>query len=330
MKHSQRYSAIVWRQFSRSRLAVASLAFVTLLAAMAVLSPVVANDRPVLLRYKGEWSMPAIRLPAHLKDVDFQRLKDDPSSGAWMIMPIVPHRPGSYDLDAVLSPPSLRHPLGTDGDGRDVAAQLVWGARISLSVGIVAVGLAVAIGIVLGALAGFYGGWVDIAVSRLIEVMMCFPAFFLILAVLAFVGPSIYNIMAVIGVTGWTGTARLVRGEFLKLRKREFVVAAVVSGARDRRIILRHILPSALAPVLVSASFGIAGAILVESSLSFLGFGVPPSTPSWGSILSQAQQFMDIGWWLTLAPGFAIFATITAYNIVGEAIRDAVDPSLRT
>ena len=167
-------------------------------------------------------------------------------------------------------------------------------------------------------------------ISRLIEVMICFPTFFLILAVLAFVGPSIYNIMIVIGVTGWTGVARLVRGEFLKLRNRDFVRAAIVVGGSDWRVIFRHILPSSIAPVLVSATFGIAGAILAESALSFLGFGVPPSTPSWGSMLSQAQQFMDIAWWLTLAPGFAIFTTITAYNLIGETIRDAVDPNLRT
>ncbi|MFH0800223.1 MAG: ABC transporter permease [Pseudomonadota bacterium] len=300
MRRSQRYSALVWRQFRKSWLAVGALAFVIVLAAAAIAAPFIANDRPIV----------AVR--------------------GWTINPPIRFSPGSYDLGAILSPPSRSHLLGTDGDGRDVAAQLVWGARVSLSVGLVAVGIAVIIGILLGALAGFYGGWIDIVISRFIEVMMCFPTFFLILAVLAFVGPSIYNIMAVIGVTGWTGVARLVRGECLKLRKREFVTAAVVAGAGHSRIILRHILPSALAPVLVSATFGVAGAILVESSLSFLGFGVPPSTPSWGSMLSQAQQFMDIAWWLTLAPGFAIFATITAYNLVGEAVRDAIDPSLRT
>jgi len=269
-------------------------------------------------------------MPADLIGVDWNTFAADPPEGAWMLRAPIGYRPGSYDLDAVLAPPSLRHIFGTDGDGRDVAAQLVWGSRASLSVGIVAVGIAVAIGLVMGLLAGFYGGFVDIVVSRLIEVMLCFPTFFLVLTVLAFVGPSIYNIMIVIGVTGWTGVARLVRGECLKLRRREFVVAAEVAGASDTRIMWRHILPNSLAPVLVSATFGVAGAILVEASLSFLGFGVPPSDPSWGSMLSQAQQFMDIAWWLTLVPGFAIFATITAYNLIGEALRDAIDPNLRT
>lgn len=326
---SQSYGAIVWRQFCRSRLALAALVFTILLSAMALLAPIIANDRPLLLRWEGRWYAPAVHLPPALRELDFQMLARERPADAWMLLPPIPYRPGSYDLGAVLDGPTRRHLFGTDGDGRDVASQLVWGARVSLSVGLVAVGIAVAIGVLLGAVAGFYGGWIDIAISRLFEVMMCFPTFFLILAVLAFVGPSIYNVMAVIGATGWTGVARLVRGECLKLRRREFVVAAVVCGAPDRRIIWRHLLPSAIAPVLVSASFGIAGAILVESSLSFLGFGVPPSTPSWGSQLSQAQQFMDIGWWLTLTPGFAIFATITAFNLVGEAIRDAVDPNLR-
>jgi peptide/nickel transport system permease protein len=329
-KSSQRYSALIWRQFKRSRLGVVGLAFVAVLVAVGVFAPLIANDRPILMYHDGRWSAPAIRLPAGLRGVNFRRLDLDPPSGTWMLMPPIPYRPGSYDLDAVLDPPLGRHLLGTDGDGRDVAAQLIWGTRISLSVGVVAVGISVAIGIILGLLAGFYGGWIDIAVSRFIEVMMCFPTFFLILAVLAFVGPSIYNIMIVIGVTGWTGVARLVRGECLKLRNREFVVAAVVTGAKDARIMGRHLLPNAIAPVLVSASFGVAAAILFEASLSFLGFGVPPSVSSWGSMLSQAQQFMDIAWWLTLIPGFAIFATVTAYNLVGEALRDAIDPSLRT
>lgn len=247
-----------------------------------------------------------------------------------ILAPLIVHNPNAYDLSQILKGPSFAHPLGTDGEGRDVLAQLVWGARVSLSVGFVAVGIAVIIGILLGVAAGYYGGAVDIVISRLIEVMMCFPTFFLILAVLAFIGPSIYNIMIVIGFTGWTGVARLVRGEMLKLRSREFVMAARVSGARDRRIIFRHLLPNALSPVLVVATFGVASAILVEASLSFLGFGVPPSTPSWGSLLSQAQDFMDVAWWLTLAPGFAIFLTVTAYNLVGEGLRDAIDPNLRT
>jgi len=242
---------------------------------------------------------------------------------------IAPYNPNAYDLDSVLKAPSLAHLFGTDDQGRDVFSRIVFGARISLSVGFVAVSIYITIGIILGAIAGYYGGWIDIALSRLIEVVICFPTFFLILAILAFVGPSIYNIMIVIGLTGWTGVARLIRGEFLRLKSVDFVSAAKASGASDFRIIFRHLLPNSLAPVLVSASFGVAAAILVESSLSFLGFGVPPYVSSWGGILSESREYMDVAWWLTITPGLAIFLTITAYNLLGEGLRDAIDPRMR-
>lgn len=240
-----------------------------------------------------------------------------------------PYSPTAYDLDSVLIGPCKAHFLGTDDQGRDVLSRLIYGTRISLSVGFVAVSIYVMLGIFFGSIAGYYGGWVDMVISRFIEVMLCFPTFFLILAILAFVGPSIYNIMIVIGLTGWTGIARLVRGELLRLKSQEYCLAAKASGASDARIIFRHLLPNAMAPVLVSATFGIAAAILVESSLSFLGFGVPPYVASWGGILSASKEFMDIAWWLMLAPGFAIFITITAYNLVGDGLRDAIDPRMR-
>jgi peptide/nickel transport system permease protein len=240
-----------------------------------------------------------------------------------------PHSPTAYDLDAILKAPSSVHWLGTDEQGRDVFARMVFGTRISLTVGFISVALYVAIGIFLGALAGYFGGWVDIVISRAIEVMICFPTFFLILAVLAFIGPSLINIMVVIGLTSWPGIARLVRGEFLKLRNQDFVMAGRVVGASTPRLIFHHILPNSLAPVLVSATFGVASSILIESSLSFLGFGVQPPTPSWGEILSQSRDFMDIAWWLAFFPGLAIFISITSYNLVGEGLRDAIDPRMK-
>ncbi|MBI2434785.1 MAG: ABC transporter permease, partial [Candidatus Hydrogenedentes bacterium] len=176
---------------------------------------------------------------------------------------------------------------------------------------------------------GYYGGWVDIVVLRAIEVMLCFPSLILILSLIAFLPPSIYNIMIAVGITQWPEDARLVRGEFLRLRGGDFATAAHATGLRDWRIIFRHLLPNALAPVLVSATFGVAGAILIESSLSFLGFGVPPPTASWGEILKQSQQYVEFGWWLVIFPGAAVFLTVTAFNLVGEGLRDAMDPRLR-
>lgn len=240
-----------------------------------------------------------------------------------------PQDPDRIDVLRVLEPPSRAHLLGTDELGRDVLSRMVHGARISLKVGFVAVGIATAVGLVVGLAAGFYGGWVDAVLMRLVDLMLCFPTFFLILSVIAFLEPSIYNIMAVIGLTGWMGVARLVRAETLSLRERDFVAAARAQGASDLRIIVRHILPNALAPVLVAATLGVAGAILTESALSFLGIGVQPPTPSWGNMLTAGKDNIEFAWWLSLYPGLAILLTVLGYNLLGEGIRDAVDPRLR-
>ena len=226
-------------------------------------------------------------------------------------------------------PPSAKHWLGTDPLGRDVLSRIIFGSRVSLKVGLVAVGLATLIGIVVGATAGYYGGWVDLVLMRFVDLMLCFPSFFLILAVIALLEPSIWNIMVVIGVTGWMGVARLVRAEFLSLKEREFVTAARALGASDVRLIMRHLLPNALAPVMVSATLGVAGAILTESALSFLGLGVQPPTPSWGNILTAGKDNIEIAWWLSVFPGLAILITVMSYNLLGEGIREAVDPRLK-
>ena len=242
---------------------------------------------------------------------------------------LAPHDPDRIDVTAKLQSPSIQHLCGTDQLGRDVFSRMIWGSRISLKVGFVAVGIATLIGIFLGALAGYYGGWVDSLIMRFVDLMLCFPAFFLILAVIAILEPSIWNIMIVIGVTGWMGVARLVRAEFLTLKSRDFVQAARAMGAGDYRIIFRHILPNSLAPVLVSATLGVAGAILTESALSFLGLGVQPPTPSWGNILTEGKDNISIAWWLSLYPGLAILITVLGYNLLGEGIRDSLDPRLR-
>ncbi|MDT8419578.1 MAG: ABC transporter permease [Desulfuromonadales bacterium] len=245
------------------------------------------------------------------------------------IASLVSGDPAAIDVSQSLLPPSLAHPLGTDDLGRSVLVRLLYGARISLLVGFVAVGISCLIGIFLGALAGFYGGWVDTLIMRFVDIMLCFPTFFLILAVIAFLNPSIWNIMIVIGVTSWMGVARLIRAEFLSLRERDFVQAAIALGASDMRLIFRHILPNALSPVLVTATLGVAGAILTESALSFLGIGVQPPTPSWGNMLITGKQTLGSAWWLSVFPGLAILITVLGYNLLGEGIRDALDPRLK-
>jgi peptide/nickel transport system permease protein len=242
---------------------------------------------------------------------------------------LAPYDPTEIHAAAVLVAPSWNHPLGTDGLGRDVLSRMMLGARVSLLVGFVSAGLACAIGVLLGAVAGYFGGRIDALLMRLVDLMLCFPSFFLILAVIAYLDASIWNIMAVIGVTSWMGVCRLVRAEFLSLRQREFMIAAEGLGARPARVILRHGLPNALAPVFVSFILGIAGAILTESALSFLGIGVQPPDPSWGNMLTEGKATIEVAWWLSVFPGCAILVTVLGYNLFGEGLRDVLDPRLR-
>jgi peptide/nickel transport system permease protein len=241
---------------------------------------------------------------------------------------ISPFDPNEIDRNSILEPPGGVHILGTDDLGRDVFSRMIYGSWISLAVGFVAVGIATCIGIIFGALSGYYGGWTDRIIMRFVDIMLSIPTFFLILAVIAFIGPSIWNIMIIIGLTSWMGVARLVRAEFLSLKEREFVLAAKAIGAGDMRIIFSHIMPNSMSPVFVSAVLGVAAAILVESALSFLGLGVQPPTPSWGNILTLGKDNIEIAWWLSVFPGLAILFTVLAYNLVGEGLRDALDPRL--
>lgn len=246
-----------------------------------------------------------------------------------LLAPLVaPYDPTTINVYQVLSPPSSMHLFGTDELGRDVLARMIWGSRVSLKVGFVAVGIAISIGILVGSAAGFYGGRVDSILMRFVDIMLAFPTLFLILAVIAILEPSISTIMIIIGLTGWMNVARLVRAEFLTLKERDFIAAARAAGATDIRLIFRHILPNALAPVFVSATFGIAGAILTESGLSFLGLGVQPPDPSWGNILTAGKDNITVAWWLSVFPGIAILITVLSYNLVGEGLRDALDPRL--
>ncbi|MBI4574560.1 MAG: ABC transporter permease [candidate division NC10 bacterium] len=239
---------------------------------------------------------------------------------------LAPYDPSAYDVKQILLAPSFAHWLGTDQIGRDVLSRMLYGARISMAVGFVSVGIAVVVGTVIGSVAAYYGGRVDELLMRFVDLMLNFPRLFLLLTLIALLRPSIWIIMAVIGLTGWMGLARLVRGEILSLKEREFVLSARALGALDRRIMFRHILPNALVPVLVSATLGVAGAILAESGLSFLGLGVQPPTPSWGNILNEGRANIEIAWWLSVFPGMAILVTVLAYNLLGEGLRDALDP----
>lgn len=316
-----------------------------------------ARRRPALRRARLAWALPltcavlmtghALTTPYRLDSADYyldhlQLTRAGVAHTAYFAP--VAYGPTAQIVTEKLHPPSWADPqprtdpddrrirwLGTDALGRDLFSRLVHGTRISLSIGFVSVGIAVIIGLFIGALAGYYGGWVDLVISRFIELVICFPTFFLILLVLSVVRhPGIYWIMLILGVTGWVGIARLVRGELFKLRELEFVAAARALGVGDPAIIRRHLLPNALGPVYVAVSFGVAGAVLQETGLSFLGIGVQPPTPSWGEALNQAREHIDTAWWLATFPGLAILCTVLAFNLVGDGLRDAFDPRTRS
>jgi peptide/nickel transport system permease protein len=306
---------------------------VLVLALLAASADFIASDKPYYLELEGKRYSPALidygvwlglrQWPSELRNADFKRLAEQADRVWWAP---IPHSPTRVEIRGeTFAAPSASHWFGTDRLGRDVAAGMIHGTRVSLTIGLVVVGIQALIGIALGSLAGYYGGWVDLAVSRFIEMMLGIPTFFLLITVAAIFPPSIYLIMAILGLTGWMGIARYVRSEFLRVRAQEFVEAARSLGGSDLRVMARHILPNAMAPVLVAMSFGVASAILAESGLSFLGIGVPAHLVTWGSILSEART-NTFAWWLAIFPGAGIFVTVTAYNLLGDGLRDALDP----
>lgn len=247
-----------------------------------------------------------------------------------------PRDPNAQILSDRLKPPGYvsqvdgrPYLLGTDNLGRDILSRIIHGSRISLSIGFVAMGIGLTAGILVGAISGYYGGSIDNLLMRFTDMVFSFPTLMLIITVAALLQPSIFNIMAVIGLTGWPRIARLVRGEFLSLRTRDYVEAARALGASDARIIFRHILPNAMAPIVVAATLGVAGSILVEAALSFLGLGVQPPMASWGNMLFEAQDYFRFNWWTALFPGLTIFVTVLSINLVGDGLRDALDPRLK-
>ncbi|MGM0437368.1 MAG: oligopeptide ABC transporter permease [Bacillota bacterium] len=241
---------------------------------------------------------------------------------------ISPYDPQAMDLSSSLEGPSRNHWLGTDKMGRDILSRIIYGSRVSLMVGIVAVGISGIIGIFLGSIAGYFGKWIDGLIMRLVDILLAFPSILLAISLVAVLGASIFNVMLAIGAVSWVGYARLIRGEFLSLKNKEFVSAAEALGAKTHKIIFKHMLPNAIAPVIVMATLGMAGAIITESSLSFLGLGVQPPTPSWGQMLSKGRTIIREAWWVSTFPGIAIMITVLSFNILGDGLRDALDPNM--
>ena len=364
---SRGFWAETWRRFKTKRLAVVALAYVTFLTLVAICAPLIAGTKPIVVKYASveeqrtaakEKREPVRRLyfpflgyykmtwenPIFAKDRFRGRYAgtlETKDKGSWAVWPLVyqdpyrrvrdgewPDQPGNPS--GTTGKPSKWNWFGTNPQGFDVFASMVHGSQTAVSVGFVSMGIAALIGITVGALAGYLGGWIDVALSRIIEVVMCIPALVLILALVALLDRvSNIHLMVIVGATGWTGIARLARAEFMKLKQMEFVTAARALGASAPRIMSRHVLRNALAPVLVPITFGIADAILIESSLSFLGFGASPPNPSWGTLLSAGRGAIQQAWWLIVFPGIAIFITVLAYNLIGEALQEATDPRLR-
>ena len=246
-----------------------------------------------------------------------------------LIAPYDPTAQGDIVLSRYL-PPSSEHLMGTDKFGRDIFSRVLYGSRISLTIGFIAVAISITLGTAVGAAAGYFGGWVDSVLMRFTDMMLSFPRLVLLIVVIALFEPEVWLVITVLGLTGWMGTSRIVRGEVLSLREREFVQAARALGMGDTRIILRHIIPNTLAPVIVSATLGIGLTILTEASLSFLGLGVQPPTPSWGNMITDGRDALITAWWIATFPGLAIVFTVIAFNLFGDGLRDALDPRLRT
>jgi peptide/nickel transport system permease protein len=306
----------------RHRLQRVSLYVICGIALLALVADFVASDRPILLRFHGAlYICPNLTNPASLRAHDNRRLLDEMGPADWAVFPLVPWGYNSHDMDAVLAPPSTQHWLGTDSGGRDVLARVVHGSRVSL-----------AVGVLLGSVSAYFGGLLDLVLMRIVEIVHAVPTILVLVTMLALIMPtgwkSVVAMMIVIGLVRWTDVARLVRGEILRIRTMQYVEAARALGAGHARILFRHILPNALSPVLVTATFAMASAILLEGALSFLGFGIPEDMASWGGMLNDVRGHTG-AWWLAVFPGAAIFLTVTVYNLAGEGLRDAIDPRLK-
>ena len=340
---SRGYWRSVSKHYRRHTSGMVGLGIFVCLLIVAFFGNLFAGGLPIACKYKGEVSFPAVvatlhKIPGASSVIDMPKPFRFPQFNAkrqvpldkegWAIWPLVPWDPDEPDPGNRLKPPSDTHLLGTDEIGRDVLSRLIHATAIAMLVGFISMGIATLIGLVLGAVAGYAGGWWDMIISRVVEVFICIPVFFVILIVLLLTEPGIYKVMVVIGLFGWTGIARYTRGEFLKNKSHEYAMAARALGAGSVRIIFRHILPNSLAPVLVVVAFGVAGAIFFESALSWLGFGVMPPTPTWGNILRAGFDNLRVGPHLILPPSAAIFIAVLTFNLIGDALRDVTDPRL--
>jgi peptide/nickel transport system permease protein len=290
-----------WQRTQRNKLAVAGLAFIVFLVALAIIGPFFTLD-PTAANFE-EKNIPPVgfTIEQSIYNIETDEFTTKEISGTW------------------------KHPLGTDSKGRDMLAMVVSGARVSLLVGLIATGIAIIIGTIIGVLSAYLGGWADNVLMRLTDVMMTFPFFLLLVLIIFIFGPSLAFIVLAIGLTGWTGTARLIRSESLSLRTREFVVAAKALGASDNRVIFRHLIPNVISLIIIIATLSIPGVILAEAALSFIGLG-DPTVSSWGIILEAGQRSLNTAWWVAVEPGIMLFLTVLAFNFLGDGLRDAFDP----
>jgi peptide/nickel transport system permease protein len=340
---SRGYWRSVWKHFRRHRGGMVGLSVFLVLLLVAFCSNLIAGGLPVACRYKGELSFPAVvatfhkipgaslvkEMPRPFKFPQFNAKREVPKDReGWAVWPPVPWDPNEVEPGERLKPPSDAHLLGTDEVGRDVLSRMIHATTIAMLVGFISMGIATVIGLTLGALAGFHGSWVDMGISRIVELFICVPVFYVVLIVLSLFEPGIYWVMVIIGLFGWTSIARYTRGEFLKLKSLDYAVAARALGASTNAVIFRHLLPNSLAPVLVVVAFGIASAIFIESAFSWLGFGVMPPTATWGSILRSGFDNIRVAPHLIFPPSVAIFVAVLTFNLIGDALRDVTDPRL--
>lgn len=311
----------------------AAIFVLVVMVAVALAADMMASSQPLLLYFHHHWYvLPNLVHPSELRIYDNDLLIKHLGVDDWALLPLVRWGYNGHDLTHVLSPPDAVHWLGTDSSGRDVLARILHGSRVSLIVGTLSVAVLVTLGTTLGTLAGYFGGVLDVALMRILEIVHSIPTILLLVTLLSVLAPEGYSAVVamtvVIGLVWWTDVARLIRGEILRVKELDFVHAARAQGATTWRVIFRHVLPNASNPVLVSATFALASAILVEGALSFLGFGIPDDMASWGGLLNEVRSNIE-AWWLAVFPGAAIFVTVTAFNLVGEGLRDALDPRTR-